>query len=606
MSSTLRPPSTNSSLNSSSSSTPGNGSSGYHGDDGDREVLSSEDLSVMEDIYWEINPFDLVEWRKLFESLDSREAEFMLWACQQEPVIRGEQLGCIWTLSDIDKDTSLSFDEFSIALFLINHVHNKGKKIPKSLPNEWLPTHQHRVYSRSAQFPGLVKKSRGVILKPETSPSSVNNSQRRQDDAIVAKGSGGSVFYINGVPMQAGDCVVSAPRPSHLPPKTTEENMKHMREAELIQAKLKKHLEQEEKERERREELKAIKDKKMQENKKYWLSVIDTWPQKKSLPKTKLLWWQGFPPSVRGKMWELSLSNDLNITRDLFVIFGAHARSTKDARAAKKRQDRVKEGETGEEIREEKRVTVEGEEKEITNVVVLGREDTVDLIHLDLPRTFPALSIFQPDGPCHNQLKDVLEAYVCYRPDIGYVQGMSYIAAVLLLNLDTFPAFKVLANLLNKQLFRVFFKMAQDEVEAYMNWFDSLVCQYLPKVHKKLVQMDIKHTYTVDWIMTMFSKALPIDIAMRIWDMSFLEGESFIVRCSLGLLKYYSNKIEKAPFEGIMHMLTKLPEIEEEELFAAIEKIDFTMVHMSKFVVAIRFWCSIALRRYGDMICLSL
>jgi len=43
----------------------------------------------------------------------------------------------------------------------------------------------------------------------------------------------------------------------------------------------------------------------------------------------------------------------------------------------------------------------------------------------------------------------VLEAYVCFRPDIGYVQGMSYLAAVMLLYMDTFPAFCCLANLLN-------------------------------------------------------------------------------------------------------------------------------------------------------------
>ena len=36
-------------------------------------------------------------------------------------------------------------------------------------------------------------------------------------------------------------------------------------------------------------------------------------------------------------------------------------------------------------------------------------------------------SFFQPDGPMAPQLADVLEAYVCYRPDIGYVQGVFHI-----------------------------------------------------------------------------------------------------------------------------------------------------------------------------------
>lgn len=51
----------------------------------------------------------------------------------------------------------------------------------------------------------------------------------------------------------------------------------------------------------------------------------------------------------------------------------------------------------------------------------IGREDTVELIPLDLPRTFPALTFFSQDGPYHPLLRQVLEAYVCYRPDVGYV-----------------------------------------------------------------------------------------------------------------------------------------------------------------------------------------
>jgi hypothetical protein len=83
---------------------------------------------------------------------------------------------------------------------------------------------------------------------------------------------------------------------------------------------------------------------------------------------------------------------------------------------------------------------------------VIGKENTVSLIPLDLPRTFPCLSFFQVGGPSHGPLGQVLEAYVCYRPDIGYVQGMSYLAAVMLLYMDTFPAFCCLANLLNSPI----------------------------------------------------------------------------------------------------------------------------------------------------------
>tara|TARA_R110002050_G_scaffold239261_1_gene375392 strand:- start:258 stop:569 length:312 start_codon:yes stop_codon:yes gene_type:complete len=56
----------------------------------------------------------------------------------------------------------------------------------------------------------------------------------------------------------------------------------------------------------------------------------------------------------------------------------------------------------------------------------LGREGTMGLIPVDLHRTFPWLNIFQKGGPYYDYLRDVLEAFVCYRPDIGYVQVHNY------------------------------------------------------------------------------------------------------------------------------------------------------------------------------------
>jgi len=61
-------------------------------------------------------------------------------------------------------------------------------------------------------------------------------------------------------------------------------------------------------------------------------------------------------------------------------------------------------------------------------------------------------------------MKDVLEAYVSYRPDIGYVQGMSYLAAVLLLYLDPFPAFVCMANLLNRPCQLIFYRLEMNSV----------------------------------------------------------------------------------------------------------------------------------------------
>lgn len=50
------------------------------------------------------------------------------------------------------------------------------------------------------------------------------------------------------------------------------------------------------------------------------------------------------------------------------------------------------------------------------------RYDTVALIQWDLPRTFPTLGFFHDGGPLNHALNNVLHAFSCYRPDVGYVQ----------------------------------------------------------------------------------------------------------------------------------------------------------------------------------------
>ena len=56
-----------------------------------------------------------------------------------------------------------------------------------------------------------------------------------------------------------------------------------------------------------------------------------------------------------------------------------------------------------------------------------------------------------------------------YRPDIGYVQGMSFIASVFLLVMDSHLAFQCLANLLNRPFFLGFFRMDIDHVRIGLN-----------------------------------------------------------------------------------------------------------------------------------------
>jgi len=57
-------------------------------------------------------------------------------------------------------------------------------------------------------------------------------------------------------------------------------------------------------------------------------------------------------------------------------------------------------------------------------------------ILLDIPRTFPDHPRFGVNGTDANQLYNLLRAYSNFNKEIGYTQGMSFIAAVLLMHMN--------------------------------------------------------------------------------------------------------------------------------------------------------------------------
>jgi len=293
------------------------------------------------------------------------------------------------------------------------------------------------------------------------------------------------------------------------------------------------------KEIKKKEKQRKEREKRLEDSIKVWSEdVIPNWDKRKGTKKVRELVCQGIPSLVRSKVWPLLIGNDLNITPELFSIFGARAERAKQR----------------------------------TESNSLGREGTVSLIHLDLPRTFPMLSIFQDDGPLHQSLANILEAYVCYRPDVGYVQGMSYLAAVFLLILDEFNAFVCLTNFLNNPCYMAFYTMNLTQMEVYMKAMDSLMFTHIPKIHRHLKELGIQpDVFMIDWVLTVFSKSLPLDVASHVWDTIFLDGEYVIFQTALGILKTYSKELENGDFDLCMTLLTHLPtDIDEDELFQNI------------------------------------
>lgn len=187
---------------------------------------------------------------------------------------------------------------------------------------------------------------------------------------------------------------------------------------------------------------------------------------------------KGIPPSLRGPLWRFFIGNKLMLNRNLFQIYSNIAIP-----------DAAKNG-----------MTTDGPKRLNFDI--------------DLERTFPVLKFFQKGGPMYNSFVSVLECYVKMRPDVGYVQGMSYLVAMLLLYLEEYDAFLCLGNMIQNGCLYGLYKM--DSVDALVQKFDKILAQIYPHLSqwvKKIrdeYNMNILQVVIVDWFFTLFSRSLPV------------------------------------------------------------------------------------------------
>uniref|UniRef100_A0A667G7H2 TBC1 domain family member 14 n=2 Tax=Lynx canadensis TaxID=61383 RepID=A0A667G7H2_LYNCA len=343
-------------------------------------------------------------------------------------------------------------------------------------------------------------------------------------------------------------------RPANLPAKPAEEAQKHRQQYEemVVQAK-KRELKEAQRRRRQLEERCRLEESIGNAVLTWNNEVLPNWETMWCSRKVRDLWWQGIPPSVRGKVWSLAIGNELNITHELFDICLARAK------------ERWRSFSTG----------GSEAENEDAGFSAADREASLELIKLDISRTFPNLCIFQQGGPYHDTLHSILGAYTCYRPDVGYVQGMSFIAAVLILNLDTADAFIAFSNLLNKPCQMAFFRVDHGLMLTYFAAFEVFFEENLPKLFAHFKKNNLTpDIYLIDWIFTLYSKSLPLDLACRIWDVFCRDGEEFLFRTALGILKLFEDILTKMDFIHVAQFLTRLPEdLPAEEVFASIATI---------------------------------
>lgn len=180
-------------------------------------------------------------------------------------------------------------------------------------------------------------------------------------------------------------------------------------------------------------------------------------------------------------------------------------------------------------------------------------ENIQDAINKDLRRTFPEHPQFDEIGQA--SLERVLRAYSIYNPDVGYCQGMNFIAAFLLIFLPEIEAFWIFSQLMDHYGASLLFMKKMSFLKMLKYQYSNLLRVHLPAVFRCLEENGIApDLYAVQWFLTLFTYSFDFNTVVRIWDMIFARGLNSIVFIALAIVKILQPKILSSPSEDIISL----------------------------------------------------
>ncbi|KAK2842047.1 hypothetical protein Q5P01_012247 [Channa striata] len=243
-----------------------------------------------------------------------------------------------------------------------------------------------------------------------------------------------------------------------------------------------------------------------------WLKMVKNWDKYRNSEKLAKRVYKGIPLQLRGQAWALLLDIE-----------------------------KLKEDNVGkyEKMKEQAR----------------NLSTEIKQIDLDVNRTFRNHIMFMDRfGVKQQALFHVLAAYSVYNTEVSYCQGMSQIAAILLMYLNEEDAFWALSQLLTntKHAMHGFFIPGFPKLQRFQTHYDLILSKMLPKLKKHLDKEQMTTgIYTTKWFLQCFIERTPFTLTLRLWDIYILEGEKMLTAMAYTTLKLHRKRVQKLQLEDL-------------------------------------------------------
>ncbi|XP_011140555.1 USP6 N-terminal-like protein [Harpegnathos saltator] len=136
----------------------------------------------------------------------------------------------------------------------------------------------------------------------------------------------------------------------------------------------------------------------------------------------------------------------------------------------------------------------------------------------------------------------VLAAYSMYNMEVGYCQGMSVLAGLLLLYMDEEDAFWGLSVLLADKKYSMhgFYVDGFPKLNRFIEHHDKIMNKFLPKLKRKLDKCGCDSIlYALKWFFVVFQERTPVSLGLRIWDIFLLDGDRILPAMAYSVMKLH-------------------------------------------------------------------
>ncbi|SJX63531.1 uncharacterized protein SRS1_14287 [Sporisorium reilianum f. sp. reilianum] len=378
----------------------------------------------------------------------------------------------------------------------------------------------------------------------------------------------------------AADPVESRTRMTTLPAKPKTEEIKHRADFERMMMAAK---EAERRRRDEEEERKRRRQDEQREALARWeKDILPSWSRARKDPELEQLWWQGAPPSIRGRVWALAIGNPLMLPRNLLEMSEKKAAGSGSRPIEASIPPRVlgqidqdvqdtlpslklfqASGPLHEDLVRLCRAFVLVRMEQLAELDVAGNADRAASRHQHVSPLSPKIPLPHHDegAPAEPHQDDAQDEYARRGIDI-YQPGLASLAAVLLINMPINTAFIALLNLLHakpwlKALYSLLPTIAPPSspalastrkpapapkdkaIRGFERVFETLLADQMPQVYANLLahRVELARVVLRTWVATLWTAWLDVDTVMRLWDVVLLdETDSVIYRVCLALV----------------------------------------------------------------------